>query len=342
MTSEATNVRVSYRIEGAWVDALTGATTPVFAGFPNDTTVGIAQFPGWEPDVVVEDQVDGWYIDETDAVIEDVRYLNTPVIVRATNVTFRRCEFIGCILDNNYNTDLWNRMVVEDCTLKCDPPGFRPLVGHSLPSIATGGYTARRVALIDVTEGFRTGGSNYTLQDESDLLGKQVRLIDCYSRHTGPDPCTAQDGIDYHGDGLQTFDGALGGVPLVIRNCRFKSIDKRTTEQPEEEPLPLCSGTSCIISGFHQSLEADVDGFLMGGAAATFAVESGGDFRNLYFEDDDWVFTPVSVSSDGWNRIGDWSALVCTLDANGQPDLITGSIPHGYPGFGPFDPPPEP
>lgn len=103
-----------------------------------------------------------------------------------------------------------------------------------------------------------------------------------------------------------------------------------------------------MIAGLNQSQPMDVDGLIMSGALFSFVVECGGSFRNLYFEAGSnpdsipaGVRGPISVPPAAWTITDEeaWSALICTLDANGQPDTITASIPHGWQ-TGPFDPPP--
>ena len=90
-----------------------------------------------------------------------------------------------------------------------------------------------------------------------------------------------------------------------------------------------------MIAGLNQSQPMDVDGLIMSGVLFSFVVECGGSFRNLYFEA---VSNPDSIPAGVWGPITfppehwaitdeeAWSALICTLDANGQPDTITASI----------------
>jgi hypothetical protein len=77
----------------------------------------------------------------------------------------------------------------------------------------------------------------------------------------------------------------------------------------------------------------------MGGAGYCFYNEVGGDFRNVYFEDDSWVFNFMSIDEAGWDIITTWeNCYTVTLDAEGQIATLVGSIPQGWM-LGPLDPP---
>ena len=335
------NPKVQYRVAGGWVNALTGDTTPV-PGFPTVSSVGVeAAAPGWEPVTVIEDQPGGFIeIGEEGAVVEDFRFIDTTVIARAPHITFRRCEFVSNTLNNHVGgPTLYNGMVVEDCTFRNEPNGVTTGgVGNAAVSVA--GMTLRRCLFNRVTEGIRTGGTTWALADGDDPLGYTVRIYDCYVGITGPDPCI---GIDYHGDCVQSSDTGLpgGGTPLRIRRCHFDSLDR--DKDPDADPpevSPLCGGNSCITTAFGHSQPWDIDGLILSGSGIGMYLRSGGDIRNTYFVDDSFVFGPLTASDDDWELVTTWQGYGCTLDGAGQVDEITGTIPFGYPGFGPYDPPP--
>lgn len=314
----ATDVQVSYRTEAGWVDALSGMLTPV--QFPTATSVGVDAIPGWTPTFTITD--DNYQVFDAGAVVEDIRVVNGTIYARAPHVTIRRCEVINGSITNEYG-NVHNGMVVEDCTIRASPAGAAiPL--NSAMGIA--GYTVRRTAIIDTNEGPHTGFSDAVLDDPTDPLGYAVRIFDCYFQITGPMPC---DGIDYHGDILQCFDGGNGGVPLQIRNSTFISNDN----------LPDCGASAGIGSGVGQSGLHDIDGLILAGAAASYHNDCGGTVRNMYFVDNSWIYFPVSIDTPYWPLITEWSAWTVVLDENGQPTTRTHSVPHGYPGYGPFDPP---
>jgi hypothetical protein len=319
--------KVQYRVAGGWADGLTGTVTPLL-GFPTDTTVGVDAIPGWEPSEVISEPEQYMYIFEEGAVYEDVRWVDTGVIVRAPHVTFRRCEVVGAYVFNEYANHIANGMLFEDSTIRYTPPGVG-IVNSS--AIGEAGFTMRRSSILDVNEGVRTGGSlqvGADLLDPDDPLGYTVRIYDSYVRITGPTPCD----FDYHGDGWQCSDSGLpgGGVPCRIRNSRIRSIDQAGD----------CAGTSCMISGAGHGRPFDIDGLILGGAGYCFYYYVGGDIRNLYFEDDSWIIGPLTFGSDIWDITTTWSNVhTAVLDEDGQPTTITGTIPQGWNGLDPLDPP---
>lgn len=317
--------KVSYRVDGGWVDALTGVLTPDL-GFPTVTSVGVDGLDGWTPTTTVTD--DNINIVETGAVLEDVRVVNGTILVRAPHVTLRRCEVINGSFTNDYGFSVYNDCLYEDCTVRATPPGF------NLPLNAAwgnAGFTCRRCSIIDTNEGWHTGASEasgFTLADPTHPDGFAVRLYDCFARITGPIDCS-ELGIDYHGDVLQCFDGSNGGVPLIIRNCAMYSIDD----------LPDCGASAIFGCGFPQSQPVDIDGLILSGAALTYHNDCGGSIRNLFIEQDKWVFFGVSVDEVGWSLCTRWEAWNAVIGPDGQVASLVARYPFGYPGFGPMDPP---
>jgi hypothetical protein len=320
------NPQVQYRVEGGWANALTGEITPIL-GFPTDTTVGVDAIDGWEPSEIIEDEAGYVYLMEADAVYTDIRWLDTQVIVRAPRVTLRRCEVLGGAVFNEYSNHIANGFLFEDSTIRYTPPG-RGIVNSS--AIGSAGFTTRRASILDVNEGFRTGGSEQVgcdLLDPDDPLGYTVRILDTYARITGPTPCD----FDYHGDVWQCSDSGNpgGGVPCKIRNSRFRSIDQ----------VGDCAGTSCMISGAGHSLPLDIDGLIMGGAGYSFYYYVGGSIRNVYFEEDSPILNYMTTDQATWDITTAWENVkVAILDEDGQPTTITGTIPFEWDGTVP-DPP---
>jgi hypothetical protein len=278
---------------------------------------------------------------EPGGVLEDTRIYGG-LMITGPHITVRRCEIIGGCIDNTYGNQVGNDLLIEDTTVKLDPAGVNTDFTGQF-ACGTTGMLVRRCAFLDTTEGFRIGGSDQPLRDPAYTTNAHnTRIYNTYIRITGPHPCSPTQGIDYHGDGMQAFDGGFAGVTLTMRNCRIESVDQWTTGQTPGVGDPGCGGTSCMIAGAAQAQPFDIDGVIMSGAAYCFVCENGGVYKNLYIVEDSWVYGPVSVPDEGWaiTDAEQWSAYTCTLDGSGQVDTIIGSIPHGYPGFGPLDPPP--
>jgi hypothetical protein len=336
------NPLVKYRTAEGWFDVATATTTTV--EFPTATNVGVDAIEGWIPTTTIGSPEAGELVQfsETGGVLQDTRIYGA-LMITAAHVTVRRCEVIGGVLSNGYGNTIGNDLLVEDCTVKLDPPGV-PQQGGEFTSgysaIGDTGMLVRRTAILDHIEGFRLGGSTMPLRDPAYTTDAHLtRMYNCYVRITGPHPCSPIQGLDYHGDGLQAFDDGHAGVGLKVRNSTIISVDQWTTDQTPGVGDPGCGGTSCMICGTTQAQPFDIDGLLMSGAGYCYECNNGGILKNLYIVDGSWVYHPLSI--DRWDLVDEatWSGYICDLDVDGQPSTIVGSIPYGYPGFGPLDPP---
>jgi hypothetical protein len=151
--------------------------------FPNSSTTGVPA--GWVP---AQTQSSDMIIRTPGAVVQDVLLTNgAGLYIAAPNVTVRRVKLDGGSIDNVDSDHCGNGLVLEDVTIDRGN-------GES--------YTARRVAILNRSEGFRSG-----------------------ARGAGCGPSTIQDSFvqirppasscdDWHGDGLQGYDS--DGV--TIRN----------------------------------------------------------------------------------------------------------------------------
>lgn len=320
------NPKIKVRTDGGWLDPLTGVTTPV--EFPNATNVGVQAIPGWEPTSTVEGNIN---VFTAGTVLEDIDIINGSIILEAPDCTIRRCRILNGSILTTYSAVVYNHALVEDCTIELDPPGeYVP----AATAFGTAGTLYRRCSLINVHEGWTTGGTNYTLANPDHPDGYAVRIYNCYCQLTGPSDCH-----EWHGDGIQTVDfGAggvgLGGTPLIIRNSTWRSIDRYTD--------PPCIASSCMDAYFGQCQPVDFDRVLLSGATASFRGSAGGSVRNMFIEHDSWNFFPVSTDEDGWLRYTYWDCRTCTLDGDGQPDVMVNRVQYGYPGYGPLDDPDTP
>ena len=329
--------KISYRTETGWVDALTGAFESVafphatswdINGVPLTCSVGVDGIDGWEPTTVVEGN---YIITEPDAVIEDVRVVGGAFAIGAPRVTLRRCEAYNGLFLNDYGPALGNGLLMEDCTQRGDP------VGTSSPlnaAFTVNGYTCNRCATIGGIEGWHTGGSEIPLMDPDHPDGNTIRLYNCYGSIHFPVDCTALD-IDWHGDVFQGFDGVPpgGGVQNIIRNTALYSTDE----------LPDCGASAIIGIGAGHSQPVDFDGIILSGSGTPLHADCGGKFRNIYIDASTTpYFFPVSIEPEFWPLVEVWEN-VFTVDGvtvDGQPGEILNTIPYGYPGYGPLDPPP--
>lgn len=246
--------------------------------FPTQATTGVPA--GWTPAQVAS----GTYrVTTPGAVIEDLR-VNGSIDVAAPNVTLRRVEVIGGSIDNFGGPTCQGGLVVEDSTIRRDPTGSTS--SSDAPALGTGGYTARRVEIDGVAEGFRVGG-------RASGCGAVV-IEDSWARVVRPDVCD-----DWHGDGIQGYDGPA----LAVR---------RTSLILDESG---CGGTAPFFYPSSQGNERVViDGLLVEGGGYSFRLGTPGSVRGLAVVDGSWHYGPVNVKC---SVIQDWQASVVTLTPEG-------------------------
>ena len=219
-------------------------------GFPTATSVGAPQpGTGWSP------TVRGTWTITAPGVYTDVR-VNGSIFVRAQGVTLRRVEVVGGIIQNEANRRCYNNLLLEDVTVRN--------VNNSSGAVQPGGYTARRVKLDAVTEGFRVGGLG-------DAGCGPVLIENSFARAVPPPGCG-----DWHGDALQGYDAP----PLTIRNSTLILVQTG------------CSGTSAYFYPLGQS-PATVDGLLVSGGGWVFRSDSPVSVRGLRVVDGTWQYGPV-------------------------------------------------
>ncbi len=258
---------------------ITGAGSPEpQTSFPSARATGVPE--GWSP----LKTVDGTYrVTTAGAVISDVR-VNGRIDVAAPNVTLRRVEVIGGAIDNEAGGRCQNGLVVEDSTIR---RGTDSTEGDS-PAFGIGGYTARNVKIEGLPEGFRVGG-------RSAGCGP-VTIEDSYVRVQSPDDCD-----DWHGDGLQGYDGAA----LTLRNTTL-ILDERAG----------CGGTAAFFYPHNQgNTSVDIDGLLVEGGGFPFRLGTSGSVTNLYVVDS-WGYGPIEVRC---SLLATWTASTVRLDTGGQP-----------------------
>lgn len=189
----------------------TSTTSAPPGAFPTATSVGIP--PGWVPKVTRGD----WPI-TVPGVYEDIR-VNGNIDVRVAGVTLRRVQVVSGVIQNVYAGRCY-AFTIEDSSVVQGSTWSNS--GTANGAIGVGGYTARRVAIVDRTEGFRVGG-------RSDAGCGPVLLERVFVRAVPPRPCG-----DWHGDALQGYDAPA----LTIRDSTLILA-----------PTSGCGGSSAFFYG---------------------------------------------------------------------------------------------
>jgi hypothetical protein len=262
--------------------------------FPNESTTGTPE--GWEPVTTTGSTV---FLTEDDEVLEDVRVTDSAeVIVSGQNCIIRRCELWGGRINNN-PAGCGNGLLVEDTSLLPeDPPDGPANDGEGV--VSYGGYTARRVKILNRSEGFRVssvdlGCGPCTIEDSFVLLAPPV-------------PC-----VDWHGDGIQGFNGA----GLTVNNL---TIDMRDTDGG------TCFGTAPFWWPSGQGNEGDVNIYrlLVMGMGYPFRLHMPASVDQLKIVNNTWEFNPVEVTCAG---ITFWNAEIVEIDANYRITSVVESQP---------------
>ena len=264
----------------------TPTSTPPPSGgrFPTATSAGVPA--GWVPDRSV---TGNYTVSTAGAVIEDLLITNGSLLVRAPNVTIRRVQVLGGVIDNQTN-GCFNGLTIEDTSITRGPSQVTRDTDPS--AIMAGGYTARNVSIIGVPEGFRVGG-------DSAGCGPVV-IEDSYVHVIAPDVCN-----DWHGDGLQGYDGPA----VTVRNTVLRLTESRG-----------CGATAPFFYPSGQgNTHADIDGLVVDGGGYPFRLGTTGTVRNLHIIDNSWGYGPISVAC---RLLSSWQASVSTYDAAGQPVVV--------------------
>lgn len=238
-------------------------------GFPTAATTGVPA--GWVPR---ETRTSGMTV--SSGVVQDIRIVGGNLTLTGP-VTVRRVELVGGRLILS-GAGCRGGAVIEDVSIlrgsttrSSDPEAIGP-----------GGYTARRVELSGVPEGFRVGG-------RSSGCGPVV-IEDSYAHIVAPDQCG-----DWHGDGLQGYDGPA----LTVRNTAIHFQERGG-----------CGGTSPFFVPSNQgNTSAVVDGLLVSGGGYGFRLGVTGSVRGLAVVDGSWGYGPVDVRCSALTA---WDARVVT------------------------------
>lgn len=263
---------------GEGTPTASGSPTPPPIVFPTRETTGVPA--GWTPVETVSGDV---VVRTPGEVVEDLRILDGHLIVAAPDVTVRRVEILGGSIANLSDQVCQNGLLIEDTTIGRGTGGT---TATDWPAIAAGGYTALRVLIDGLPEGFRVGGVG--------SCGPVV-IEDSYAAIRYPDECN-----DWHGDALQGFHGPK----LTIRTSAFELIEGD------------CPGTAAFFYPSGQgNTEVDIDGLLVRGGGYPFRLGTPGTVRGLRIVDGAWGFGPMDVKC---SVMTDWEAQIVALGPDDQ------------------------
>lgn len=261
-------------------------TAPPAQQFPNPQSTGTP--PGWTPSTTTSSTIN---VTTNGAVVQDVRLTNGAGIdVRAQNVTIRRVELDGGHVNNQPESTCGNGLLIEDTSF-LGPD----LEAGQEAAIRFGGYTARRVEIQDRHEGFRVS---------SQPACGPVTIEDSFAHIVAPSPCG-----DWHGDGIQGFDGSA----VTVHNV---TIDMRTTG---------CFGTAPFFYPKNQGNTgpATINRLLVMGQGYPFRLGTTGTVNVLRVVNNSWIFGPVDVDC---SQVSQWDARKVTIDSNYAVTADNGAI----------------
>lgn len=266
---------------------------PTRLAFPNPSTTGVPA--GWVPKETLSTTL---VVTTPGAVVEDVLMRDGAYIgVRAPNVTIRRVRLEGGGISNYRNPGCYDNMVIEDSTF--EPPAGASQYSNPNFRIDSGQYTARRVKLWHVSEGFR-------VQSADEGCTGVTRIEDSFVSLKPPDPCG-----DWHGDGIQGWNGGR----LAVRNV---TIDMEETAD--------CGGTSPFFYPNQGNARADVNRLLVAGRAGfMFRLGVPGTVSGLRIEDGSWHYGPID---NACQLITSWEAKVARIT---RPDYRVTSVVRDQP-----------
>jgi len=260
-----------------------GSPAPLAPGdVPNASNTGVPA--GWTP---AQTRSTDMTVGTPGAVVQDLLLTNGATLnIHAPNVTVRRVKLQGGWINNVGSGRCGNGLVIEDVTI--DRGNGESGGGEGV--VSYGGYTARRVAILNRSEGFRSG-----------------------ARGAGCGPSTIQDSFvqirppsscgDWHGDGIQGYESS--GV--TIRNV---TIDFGQGS---------CGGTAGFFypggSDGTPDASADINGLLIKGGPYPFRLGTRGSVQGLKIVNNSWDFGPILITDAGCGAISPWEAKVVEVDS---------------------------
>jgi len=264
-----------------------GATSRAIpGGFPNAASTGVPA--GWAPKQTHQGDLT---VTQPGATIQDI-LVTGAIEVQARNVTIRRVRVYGPI-DNYYAGTTYGGLLIEDTEIGPDT-GINE--GDTEGSgIGIGGYTARRVEVHNVIDGFRVGGSDIVIEDSFVDVG------------TWPGECP-------HYDGVQGFGG---GTNVTIRH---NTLDDRGD-----------CGTSAVFMADSSRAANVQDNLLLGGAysLSLYQLEQPSTFVavNNRIVEGSYDYGPLLLRDGGALTVTCGGNRLVTIDSNYQVTGDRGEVP---------------
>ncbi|HET6953719.1 MAG TPA: hypothetical protein VFI47_25315 [Acidimicrobiales bacterium] len=254
--------------------------------FPNPASTGVPA--GWQPAAVHEGDL---WVYEPGAVIEDM-LVTGAIQVRAENVTIRRTRVKGIIWNQYSDSEQFGGLLIEDTEVGPDS-GVMTDWGHG--AVGTAGYTARRVEIHNVTDGFRVSGDDILIEDSFVTLA----VVDGECNH------------------LDAVQGYGGGNNVVVRG---NTLDARG----------YCSNASVFMAD--SSPHADVQGnLLLGGTYSLrlnqFEIPATFVAKNNRIVDGSWQYGAMDIVDKGALNFTCGGNQVVTIDSNYQVTGVVRDLP---------------
>jgi hypothetical protein len=259
------------------------APIPGPSDFPNASNTGVPA--GWAP---AQTRSTDMTVGTPGAVVQDVLLTNgAGLYINAPNVTVRRVKLEGGWI-SNVSGQCSNGLVLENVTIDRGT-GENASGGEGV--VSYGGYTARRVAILNRSEGFRSGARGAGCGPST--------IQDSFIQIRPPNPCG-----DWHGDGIQGYDSS--GV--TIRNV---TIDFGQGS---------CGGTAGFFypggpDGTPDAF-ADINRLLIKGGPYPFRMGTRGKVQGLKIVNNSWDFGPILITDAGCGAISPWEAQVVEVDSS--------------------------
>ena len=248
--------------------------------FPNPASTGVPA--RWKP---ARTRSTNMTVTTPGAVVRDVRFTNgADLFVEANNVTVRRVEFQGGLIDNDV-TGCGSGMLLDQVSMVAPGPCRRQLPG--------GRDLLWRL--------YGPQGEDHRPFGRFPSLGlRPVTIKDSFVKITPPEPCG-----DWHGDGIQGYYGD----GLTVRNVTIDMSDHTTNDGT------YCGGTSPF---FYDGEEHNgnkgpvvVDRLLVEGMGFPFRLGVPGSVSGLKIVAGSWVYGPVDVKCSA--VLPNWNAHIVKI-----------------------------
>jgi hypothetical protein len=253
--------------------------------YPNPATTGVPD--GWQP----ASTHDGDLTVTTPGTVIENMLITGDLQVRANNVTVRRTRVMGIIWDQYDDNEQFSGLLIEDTEVGPDTG----VLDWGNGAVGTAGFTARRVEIHNVTDGFRVSGDNIVIEDS--FVKLSVR----------PGECNHLDAVQGYG----------GGTNVVITHNTF---DARGS----------CGNSAVFFAD--SSPQADVEDNIMLGGAYSLRLQQA-EVPGTFIAIDNRIVQnsydngPVYIFDSGALNLTCSGNQVVTIDDNYQISGVVGDAP---------------